>query len=65
MAKTRGPSYWFCLLEMARHRNDFAAAAEAQRELDALGVKVRYAPQRRKKSASLSLNDKPVKGGGA
>ena len=31
------PTYWFALLEIARERGDFAAAAEAQAELKRLG----------------------------
>lgn len=36
------PTYWFVVLEIARERSDFEQAAEAQRELKRLGVKVTY-----------------------
>jgi hypothetical protein len=39
---------WFAVLENARHRADFNRAAEAQRELQRLGVKVTYTPPGRK-----------------
>jgi hypothetical protein len=39
---TDGPVYWFVKLECAIQDGDFAAAAEAQRELKRLGVIVRY-----------------------
>jgi hypothetical protein len=45
------PTYWFALLEIARERGDHAAAAEAQRELERLGVRVRYARPRRRREA--------------
>jgi hypothetical protein len=34
--------YWFAALERAIEEGDFQKAAHAQRELDRLGVKVRY-----------------------
>jgi hypothetical protein len=34
--------YWFTILEVARERGDFVTAAQAQRELQRLGVRVRY-----------------------
>lgn len=43
------PLYWFAMLDKAVERGDHTAAAEAQRQLDRLGVKVRYGrprPQR-------------------
>jgi hypothetical protein len=40
------PIYWFCLLEDAMDRGDLQAAAEAQRELARLGVRVAYGRQR-------------------
>jgi hypothetical protein len=39
---TEQPIYWFAVLDRAVERGDHATAAEAQRELDRLGVKVRY-----------------------
>jgi hypothetical protein len=36
------PVWWFVRLEAAVERGDHAAAAEAQRELEHLGVQVRY-----------------------
>jgi len=33
---------WFCVLEHAREHCHFAEAADAQRRLEALGVRVRY-----------------------
>jgi hypothetical protein len=36
------PLWWFARLEAAVERGDHAAAAEAQRELERLGVDVRY-----------------------
>lgn len=40
------PIYWFCLLEQAVEDGDFTAAAEAQRELARLGVRVHYGRRR-------------------
>ena len=41
------PIYWFTILELAIDRGDFEQAAEAQRELARLGVRVQYGrPQR-------------------
>ena len=34
------PVYWFTVLEIARERDDYALAAEAERELRRLGVRV-------------------------
>jgi uncharacterized protein YPO0396 len=36
------PVYWFVILDSARERNDFETAAEAERQLDRLGVKVTF-----------------------
>jgi hypothetical protein len=36
------PLYWFATLDQAVHQGDYEAAAEAQRELAKLGVRVRY-----------------------
>lgn len=37
---------WFVELERAKNAGDFARAAECQRRLAALGVHVRYVPQK-------------------
>jgi len=37
------PAAWFVVLERAKRTNDFDLAAQAQRELERLGVKVTYA----------------------
>jgi hypothetical protein len=39
---TSRPLYWLVILDRAVERGDFKAAAEAQRELEKLGVQVRY-----------------------
>jgi len=44
------PTYWFAALEIARERDDFERAAEAQRQLRRLGVIVRY--ERRRQHAA-------------
>jgi hypothetical protein len=36
------PVYWFCSLDLAVARGDHGAAAEAQRQLARLGVRVTY-----------------------
>jgi hypothetical protein len=36
------PTAWFAVLERARHTHDFESAARAKRELERLGVKVKY-----------------------
>jgi len=41
------PIYWFALLDRAIHSGDHSAAAEAQRQLDRLGVHVAYGRPRR------------------
>jgi hypothetical protein len=41
------PLWWFLRLEAAVERGDHVAAAEAQRELERLGVHVRYGHPRR------------------
>ena len=42
------PLWWFARLEAAIERGDYEAAAEAQRNLERLGVRVRYThPDRR------------------
>jgi len=41
------PVAWFVVLEQARRANDFATAANAQRELERLGVRVKYLPKRK------------------
>jgi hypothetical protein len=48
------PIYWFALLERAVERGDHAAAAEAQRQLARLGVRVSYCrPRPRKEAANV------------
>ena len=37
------PVAWFAVLERARETNDFERAAEARRQLQRLGVNVKYA----------------------
>jgi hypothetical protein len=44
------PIYWFAVLDKAVEHGDHAAAAEAQRELDRLGVAVRYGRPRHGKA---------------
>jgi hypothetical protein len=46
------PLWWFARLEAAVERGDHEAAAEAQRELERLGVRVRYGRPRQRKEAS-------------
>jgi len=46
------PTAWFVALETARQANDFAAAAAASRELERLGVRVRYSVARRRGKAA-------------
>jgi hypothetical protein len=41
------PIYWFAVLDGAVERGDHATAADAQRELARLGVKVAYGRPRR------------------
>jgi hypothetical protein len=50
------PLWWFARLEAAVERGDHAAAAEAQRQLERLGVRVSYGRPRRpgKESADAS-----------
>lgn len=43
--ETREPIYWFLLLDKAINSGDLQAAAEAQRELALLGVRVAYPMQ--------------------
>jgi hypothetical protein len=39
---SNSPLYWFVILDMAVENGDHETAADAQRELAALGVDVRY-----------------------
>ena len=41
------PTAWFVTLERARRAQDFALAAKAERELQRLGVRVKYTPARK------------------
>jgi hypothetical protein len=43
------PLYWFALLDKGVKKGDHAAAAEAQRQLARLGVRVRYGRSRPQK----------------
>jgi hypothetical protein len=46
---TEVPIYWFALLDKAVESGDPATAAEARRQLDRLGIRVRYRrPHRRR-----------------
>src|SRR5262245_33180920 len=54
--------YWFAMLEAAVGRGNFRLAAEAQLELEKLGVKVRYGRPRRGRPGRLPVRDGP--GGG-
>lgn len=40
------PTYWFAILDIAREKGDYGRAAEAQRELERLGVQVAFARPR-------------------
>jgi len=51
------PTYWFAVLDIARDRGDFGGAAEAQRQLQRLGVTVSFrarqaTPRQRRKNPS-------------
>jgi hypothetical protein len=46
------PLWWFASLEAAVERGDHAAAAKAQRQLERLGVQVRYGLPRRRKEVT-------------
>lgn len=39
------PVTWFVTLQIAYERNDFALAAQSQRELRRLGIEVKYLPK--------------------
>jgi len=45
------PVYWFVVLETARERSDFSAAAHAQEQLKRLGVRVRYERNQKREAA--------------
>ena len=50
---TDQPVYWFTVLEIARERSDFEAAADAVRQLERLGVRVTFGkPDRRREVAA-------------
>ena len=52
------PTYWFAALERAVEASDFQAAAEAQRQLERLGVKVQFVSRpRRGKEGAVLLDD--------
>jgi hypothetical protein len=46
---TDWPLWWFARLEAAVERGDHVAAAEAQRQLERLGVRVAYGRLRQRK----------------
>lgn len=47
------PIYWFFLLTTAKDKHLFEQAAEAQRQLERLGVRVRYTrPNRARKAVA-------------
>jgi hypothetical protein len=55
------PLWWFVRLEAAVESGDHAAAAEAQRELERLGVRVRYGrPQGHQVRQSLTKGEDPA-----
>lgn len=54
------PVFWFARLERAIACGDFTIAAEAQRELERLGVIVRYA---RNPSADRAMSTRDLAGG--
>lgn len=45
-AAEESPTAWFAVLERARRTGDYVLAAQAQRELDRLGVVVKYPAKR-------------------
>jgi hypothetical protein len=49
------PTYWFAALERAVEASDFQAAAEAQKQLERLGVKVQFVSRPRKGKADAVL----------
>jgi hypothetical protein len=49
---TDEPIYWFAILDKAVEQGDHAAAAQSQRELERLGVRVRYGRPRRQPAAA-------------
>ncbi len=51
------PLWWFARLEAAVERGDHVAAAEAQRQLERLGVDVRYGRPRREQRARQSARE--------
>jgi hypothetical protein len=51
---TEAPIYWFAKLEFALEDGDLQAAAEAQRELAHLGVRVQYGRPDRKAVAGAA-----------
>lgn len=46
------PVYWFAALEKAIDAGDMVAAAEAQKQLERLGVTVRFRPRTRREESS-------------
>jgi hypothetical protein len=60
---TDEPLYWFALLDRAVARGDHAAAADAQRQLKRLGVRVRYGRPRKTASGPGTLRLVPAESG--
>lgn len=51
------PAAWFVMLERARQTNDAELAAHARRELERLGVKVRYKAVRAQQAGGKAVRD--------
>jgi hypothetical protein len=47
------PLFWLVVLDASVERGDFVTAAEAQRQLERLGVSVRYRGRRGSKPAAV------------
>jgi hypothetical protein len=57
------PLYWFALLDHAVQQGDHEAAADAQRQLKRLGVRVRYGRPRKTASGPGTLRLVPAESG--
>jgi hypothetical protein len=51
------PVAWFCVLEQARLANDFEKAVEAKRQLERLGIVVKYKRSYKKLQAIIEETD--------
>jgi hypothetical protein len=60
---TDEPLYWFALLDRAVERGDHEAAADAQRQLKRLGVRVRYGQPRKTADGKGTLRVFPAESG--